>query len=351
MASASPPSSSLPTGDVVIELDGVRKAYPGGTVAVDGLDLRVHEHEIMVLIGPSGCGKSTTLRMINRLVEPTGGRILVEGRDVASVDPVALRRRIGYVIQNVGLFPHRTIAQNVATVPALLGWERRRAAARTDELLDLVGLDPARYRSRYPHQLSGGEQQRVGVARALAADPPVLLMDEPFGAVDPVRRRSLQQEFWRIQRRLGTTVVLVTHDLDEAVRLGDRIAVLSTGGHLEQVADAVSLLARPATPMVADFVGAGAASRLLGITQVQAGDVDASGVGASADIEPSGNGTADAPTVALGTRLDEVLATLVAGGSTHVQVADAGGRVVGRLDGAGVLAAVRRAAAEPSPEA
>ncbi len=330
--------SSAP--DVVIELERVRKEYRDGTVAVQGLDLQVREHEIVVLIGPSGCGKSTTLRMVNRLVEPTAGRVLVEGRDVAGVDPVALRRRIGYVIQNVGLFPHRTVAQNVATVPALLGWDRRRAAERTDELLDLVGLDPATYRRRFPHQLSGGEQQRVGVARALAADPPVLLMDEPFGAVDPVGRRRLQQEFWRIQRRLGTTVVLVTHDLDEAVRLGDRIAVLSRGGRLEQVADAVTLLARPAAGMVADFVGAGAAARLLGVTEVGLPDLDRTAV-----PDAGRAGLEGTPAVALGTRLDEALALLVSAGAPGLVVTDEAGTPVGRLDGDGILAALRRAAA------
>ncbi len=258
----------------MIRLEAVRKEYPDGTVAVESLDLDVREHELMVLVGPSGCGKSTTLRMVNRLVEPTSGRVLVTGEDVMTTDPVALRRRIGYVIQHVGLFPHRTVGQNVAAVPALLGWDASRTKDRVAELLDLVGLDHAVYAGRYPHQLSGGEQQRVGVARALAVDPPVLLMDEPFGAVDPAGRRHLQAEFWKIQRTLGTTVMLVTHDIDEAVRLGDRIAVFSQGGHLEQLADAVTLLARPATDRVRDFVGTGRAVRLLGIGELARGDLD-----------------------------------------------------------------------------
>ena len=227
-----------------ISFEHVRKVYDARSrdgsdaSAVDDLTLAVRQHEVLVLVGPSGCGKSTTLRMANRLVEPTSGRILLEGEDVTRVDPVKLRRRMGYVIQNVGLFPHRTVAQNVATVPGLLGWDRRRTAARVDELLDLVGLPPDRYARRYPHELSGGERQRVGVARALATDPPVLLMDEPFGAVDPVGRQRLQAEFARIQRTLGITVILVTHDIDEAVRMADRVAVLSTGAHIEQLAAA-----------------------------------------------------------------------------------------------------------------
>jgi len=267
------PDSLATSSDVVIRLDKARKEYPGGTVAVTDLDLEVHEHELLVLVGPSGCGKSTTLRMVNRLVELTSGRVLVEGQDIAQIDPVALRRRIGYVIQHVGLFPHRTVAQNIATVPALLGWPTQRRQERTAQLLELVDLPPETYSHRYPHELSGGEQQRVGVARALAADPPVLLMDEPFGAVDPVGRRNLQQEFWRIQRTLGTTVILVTHDIDEAVRLGDRIAVLSQGGRLEQLADAVTLLARPAPGMVSEFVGSGRTVRLLAITEITREDL------------------------------------------------------------------------------
>ncbi|MBC7550892.1 MAG: ATP-binding cassette domain-containing protein, partial [Cellulomonas sp.] len=250
---AAPTPIPTPTGDPVIRFEQARKEYPDGTVAVSELDLEVFPRELLVLVGPSGCGKSTTLRMANRLVDLTSGRVLVEGEDIALSDPVALRRRIGYVIQHVGLFPHRTVGQNVATVPALLGWDRNRTKTRTGELLELVGLEPDVYARRYPHQLSGGERQRVGVARALAADPPVLLMDEPFGAVDPEGRRRLQQEFWRIQRELGTTVMLVTHDIDEAVRLGDRIAVFSQGGRVEQVTGAVDLPPPPATGVVGRF--------------------------------------------------------------------------------------------------
>ena len=331
----------------VIRLERARKEYPDGTVAVEGLDLDVREHELMVLVGPSGCGKSTTLRMVNRLVELTSGRVLFQGQDIATTDPVALRRRMGYVIQNVGLFPHRTVEQNVGTVPALLGWGSQRISARTEELLDLVGLAPGTYARRYPHQLSGGEQQRVGVARALAADPPVLLMDEPFGAVDPVGRRRLQQEFWRIQRTVGTTVMLVTHDIDEAVRLGDRIAVFSRGGHLEQLADAVTLLARPAPGMVTDFVGAGRAVRLLGIGELAAQDLEVSTAGSPATPDGTGTGTGTpldgtAPAVRLGARLDDALAALIAAGPHPVPVLDGDGRRAGLLTPAGLLRAVHR---------
>ncbi|MFZ5852013.1 MAG: ABC transporter ATP-binding protein [Actinomycetota bacterium] len=257
-----------------IALDGLGKRYPDGTVAVHDLTLDVPAGEICVLVGPSGCGKSTTLKMVNRLVEPTHGRIYLAGEDVTAADPVALRRRIGYVIQQVGLFPHQTVRANVATVPRLLGWDRRRVAARVDELLELVGLDPATYGNRWPHQLSGGQRQRVGVARALAADPPVLLMDEPFGAVDPVARDRLQQEFRRLQRSLRPTVVFVTHDIEEAVLLGDRVAVLEQGGRLAQYDTPASLLGRPASPFVADFVGADRGLKRLAVTPVEEVDLE-----------------------------------------------------------------------------
>ncbi|MCL3860360.1 ABC transporter ATP-binding protein [Actinotalea sp. K2] len=337
--------------DAVIRLEQARKEYPDGTVAVQALDLEVHRHELLVLVGPSGCGKSTTLRMVNRLVELTSGRVLLEGEDVARVDPVALRRRIGYVIQNVGLFPHRTVGQNVATVPDLLGWDRARTRRRTAELLELVGLDPSVYASRYAHQLSGGERQRVGVARALAADPPVLLMDEPFGAVDPAGRRRLQQEFWRIQRELGTTVMLVTHDVDEAVRLGDRIAVFSRGGRLEQVADAVNLLARPAPGMVTDLVGNGRAVRLLSIGEVTVEDLEAVGhddLDRRVEVRTPGLGPHQG--LQLGSRLDDAFAALAASGGRPVPVTRGAGDVVGRLSPDGLLGALRRMTAHlPDP--
>lgn len=241
----------------MIELDHVTKIFGrdgGGTVAVDDLSLSVDKGEVIALVGSSGSGKTTTLRMINRLIEPTSGRITIDGRDVTSMPAHELRRGIGYVIQQSGLFPHRTVLANVATVPRLLGWDKARANARANELLELVGLDPS-FASRFPAQLSGGQQQRVGVARALAADPPVLLMDEPFGAVDPIVRAQLQKEFAKLQRDLGKTVVFVTHDVDEAILLGDRIAVLATGGRLAQLATPAELLANPASEFVADFLG------------------------------------------------------------------------------------------------
>jgi osmoprotectant transport system ATP-binding protein len=239
----------------VITFEDVTKRYPGGTVAVDGLDLEVPDGKIMVLVGPSGCGKTTTLRMINRLVEPTSGRILLDGSDIAATDPARLRRGIGYVIQQTGLFPHRTIEDNIATVPLLSGWTKRAARGRAHDLMELVGLDPAAMARRYPHQLSGGQQQRVGVARALAADPPVLLMDEPFSAVDPIVRASLQDELIRLQGDLHKTVVLVTHDVEEAIKVGDLVAVFRPGGHLAQVDSPERLLAEPADDYVRGFVG------------------------------------------------------------------------------------------------
>jgi len=262
------------TPQPAIRLEGVSKVYPDGTTAVEALDLDVPEGELVVLVGPSGCGKSTTLKMINRLVEPSGGRIIIDGEDVTSVDPVRLRRRIGYVIQQVGLFPHQTVGANVATVPRLVRWDSRRTAARVDELLELVGLDPSTYRGRYPHQLSGGQRQRVGVARALAAEPVVLLMDEPFSAIDPIARDRLQGEFLRLQAEVRKTVVFVTHDIEEAVRLGDRIAVFSQGGHLEQYADPATLLGAPATEFVADFVGADRGLKRLAVTDISVADLE-----------------------------------------------------------------------------
>jgi osmoprotectant transport system ATP-binding protein len=262
----------------VIRLDSVSKRYSNGLLAVGELSLDVAAGEIAVLVGPSGCGKTTVLRMINRLIEPTGGRIFLDDEDVTTVDPVALRRRIGYVIQQVGLFPHQTIATNVATVPRLLGWTRARTHERVDELLATVGLEPAEFRDRFPNQLSGGQRQRVGVARALAADPPVLLMDEPFGAIDPITRTRLQDEFLRLQAELQKTVVFVTHDIDEAVKMGTRIALLNVGGHLEQYDTPAALLGRPGTPFVADFVGSDRALKRLQVTCISRDDIEAAPV-------------------------------------------------------------------------
>ncbi|MEP6562404.1 MAG: ABC transporter ATP-binding protein [Nakamurella sp.] len=238
----------------MIRFDSVTKRYPDGTIAVDHLDLVAPSGQITVLVGPSGCGKTTSLRMINRMIEPTGGAVLIDGKDTRSIDAPTLRRGIGYVIQNAGLFPHRTVLDNIATVPVLQGKSRREARSAAGELLARVGLDAA-MGARYPAQLSGGQQQRVGVARALAADPPVMLMDEPFSAVDPVVREQLQDEFIRLQDELGKTIVFVTHDIDEAIKLGDRIAVVAVGGRLAQFAAASEVLSRPADDFVADFVG------------------------------------------------------------------------------------------------
>jgi osmoprotectant transport system ATP-binding protein len=252
-----------------ITLENVGKVYPDGTVAVGDFSLDVQAGELAVLIGPSGCGKSTVLRMINRLIEPSKGTILIDGKNIGDQDPVELRRTIGYVIQNVGLFPHQNIRTNVGTVPRLLGWNRKQVKTRSDELLDLVGLDPARFANRYPHELSGGQRQRVGVARALAADPLVLLMDEPFSAVDPIVRARLQEEFLRLQATVRKTIVLVTHDIDEAVRLGDRIAVLAEGGRLMQFATPAELLSNPVSEAVSEFVGTDRGIRRLAVTSVK----------------------------------------------------------------------------------
>jgi osmoprotectant transport system ATP-binding protein len=303
-----------------ISLQGIQKRYPNGTEAVRDLSLDVRAGELVVLIGPSGCGKSTVLRMINRLIEPTAGRIMLGDEDVTDTDPVRLRRRIGYVIQNVGLFPHQTVRANVATVPGLLRWSRDRTRTRVDELLDLVGLDPAEFGRRYPHELSGGQRQRVGVARALAADPVVLLMDEPFSAVDPIVRARLQEEFLRLQAEVHKTIVLVTHDLDEAVRLGDRIAVLSQGGHLEQYDTPAVLLGAPATAFVREFVGADRGIRRLAVTPLD-----------RESLEPvPADAPTDLPSVTLDGTAYDALAALLTSGQDRLLVTDAG-RPVGAL--------------------
>ncbi|MDB1086646.1 ATP-binding cassette domain-containing protein [Streptomyces sp. ACA25] len=256
----------------MLRFEDVTKRYPDGTVAVDGLSFEVAEGELVTLVGPSGCGKTTTMKLVNRLEEPTGGRILLAGADIALSDPVRLRRRIGYVIQQVGLFPHKTVLENTATVPLLLGRPRAEARARSAELLELVGLDPAVHGSRYPDQLSGGQRQRVGVARALAADPPVLLMDEPFGAVDPVVREHLQSEFLRLQAEVRKTVLFVTHDLEEAVRLGDRVAVFGQG-RIEQLDAPAVVLGAPVNEYVASFVGTDRGLKRLSVTPVEEADL------------------------------------------------------------------------------
>lgn len=250
----------------MIRFDAVTKQFPDGTTAVDELSLTAPTGKITVLVGPSGCGKTTSLRMVNRMIEPTRGTITLDGQDTSRMDEAEMRRGIGYVIQHAGLFPHRTVLDNIATVPRLLGWDKKRTRDRSRELLERVGLAPE-LGDRYPAQLSGGQQQRVGVARALAADPPVMLMDEPFSAVDPVVRDQLQDEFLRLQGELGKTIVFVTHDIDEAIKLGDQVAVLRVGGRLAQVAEPSYLLAHPADDFVADFVGRDRGYRALQFQQ------------------------------------------------------------------------------------
>jgi osmoprotectant transport system ATP-binding protein len=258
------------TRGATIELENLSKRYPGSPhPAVDDVNLEIKAGETVVFVGPSGCGKSTTLKMINRLIEPTGGRIRMGGEDVTDIDPVGLRRKVGYAIQSAGLFPHMTVAQNIALVPRMIGWPKERIRNRVEELLDLVGLDPGEFHGRYPRQLSGGQQQRVGVARALAADPPVLLMDEPFGAVDPITRDHLQDELIRLQHELHKTIVFVTHDFDEAIKLGDRIAVLRERSHIAQYDTPEAILTSPADDFVSGFVGAGAALKRLNLSRVR----------------------------------------------------------------------------------
>ncbi len=320
--------------DPMIRLEGVSKRFPDGTTAVEALDLSVPRGEIVCLLGPSGCGKTTTMRMVNRLVEPTSGRIVLDGEDIATKDPVELRRGIGYVIQQVGLFPHQTIADNVATVPRLLGWDRSRTRARVDELLALVGLDPDVYRSRYPASLSGGQRQRVGVARALGADPPVLLMDEPFGAIDPITRARLQNEFLRLQSEVRKTVVFVTHDIEEAVKLGDRIAILEQGGVLAQYDPPAEVLANPATPFVADFVGKDRGLKRLRVTTIT--EADLVPVPVDSDVV--------SPEVRTGQTLQDAYAALVLSdrGWVAVGAADGNGQVIGALTPDALHAAARR---------
>jgi osmoprotectant transport system ATP-binding protein len=322
----------------MIQLERVTKRYPNGQVAVNELTLEVDEGEICVLVGPSGCGKTTTMRMINRLIEPTSGRITVAGDDVMSVDPVELRRRIGYVIQQIGLFPHQTIAENVGTVPRLLGWDKRRVRARVEQLLELVGLEPGAFMRRYPHQLSGGQRQRVGVARALGADPPVLLMDEPFGAIDPITRDRLQNEFLRLQGEVKKTIVFVTHDVEEAVKLGDRIAILQQGGVLAQYDTPAEILARPASPFVAGFVGTDRGLKRLKVTPITAADLE----------DPAGfavNG--DTASVRLGATLRDAFSEMLLHDAGWVAVVDDDDRVIGVLTPASIQAAARRSVAGP----
>jgi osmoprotectant transport system ATP-binding protein len=310
----------------MIRLEAVTKRFPGtGRPAVDGLDLDVAAGTICVLIGPSGCGKTTTMRMINRLIEPTSGRVFVQGEDVTGADPVRLRRSIGYVIQQVGLFPHMSVADNVATVPGLLGWPKKRIATRVEEMLALVGLEPREFLRRFPGELSGGQRQRVGVARALAADPPVMLMDEPFGAVDPVVRERLQGEFLAILRRLRKTIILVTHDIDEAIRMGDRVALMRDG-RLVQYDAPDRILSAPADAFVAEFVGADRALKRLAL--VTAAEAAAPGP------PPPGSLSVRIPGSAT---LRDALSLLLTEGRDHAGVIDAAGTCLGTL----TLSAIR----------
>ncbi len=312
----------------LIRLVDVTKTYAGaGAPAVDRLNLEVQQGETVVLVGPSGCGKTTTLRMINRLIEPTEGTIFCEGVDIATIEPVQLRRRTGYVIQQIGLFPHRTVSENIATVPALLGWSRAETEARVAELLGLVGLE-ADVASRYPGELSGGQQQRVGVARALAADPPVLLMDEPFGAVDPIVRARLQDELLKIQQAVSKTIVFVTHDVDEALKLGDRVAVLNTGGVLEQFGDPEQVLREPASQFVEDFLGGERGLKRLALLRVS--DIK---------LEPG-------PVVEPSASVAEAEAIMMAHDLDWVTVVD-GGRLLGWVDEHDLVG--RRTVGEASP--
>ena len=306
----------------MIQIEGLAKQYGTATVVAD-VSMSVERGSIAVIVGTSGSGKSTLLRMINRLVEPTRGRVLIDGRDTSTTPAYLLRRHIGYAIQGHGLFPHRTVAENIATVPTLLGWERARIAARVEELLRIFQLEPDEFAAKFPHQLSGGQQQRVGVARALAAEPPVLLMDEPFGALDPIIRSKAQDDLLDIQRRFGTTVVLVTHDMDEAFRLGGRVGVMSQGRLLQYDRPEV-LLTHPADPFVARLTGTADRSlRLLSLTT--AGEA----------AEP---GAGDGPTIAAQASLREVLAVLLWSGKASATVQRADGTPAGHLTLAGILA-------------
>ena len=302
----------------MITMEHVTKRYvEGGVASVDDLSLVVPEGTTTALIGPSGCGKTTTMRMINRLIDPTEGKIVVNGEDVTKVDPVNLRRHIGYVIQQVGLFPHMTIAQNIAAVPKLLGWAEAKLKSRTEELLHLVGLDPREMLTRYPRQLSGGQRQRIGVARALAADPPVLLMDEPFGAIDPIARTRLQDEFRQILQRVRKTVVLVTHDLDEAIRLGDRIAIMKNG-KIVQYDTPDTVLSHPADAFVENFVGIDRAIKRLSLFTVN---------DAMSGSTPREGASKVAPT----SSLRDALALMVAANSDVLAVVDERGAIKGQL--------------------
>jgi osmoprotectant transport system ATP-binding protein len=337
------------TSGARIQLRDVTKVYQHQVApAVENFSMDVAPGELVMFVGPSGCGKTTTMKMINRIIEPTSGSIQIDGNDVLSLDPNDLRRHIGYVIQQVGLFPHMTIAENIAVVPKLLGWSKSRIASRIDELLSVVQLDPGTFAQRYPKQLSGGQQQRVGVARALAADPPVMLMDEPFGATDPITREKLQLEFLRLQKTIGKTIIFVTHDFDEAVRLGDRIAVLSDRSQIEQFDTPTSILRAPANDYVSSFIGRGATLKRLALVPVANARLGAARASASGI------------TVSVNDTLRDALDSLILTGTVAIGVTDASGKTVGSLTideisrvlGADVheATAAKKTPAEPGPK-
>jgi osmoprotectant transport system ATP-binding protein len=329
-----------------LELRDVSKRYAGQREpAISHLSLTVPAGEVCVLVGPSGSGKTTAMRLINRMIPISGGDILLGGRSVLEREPKALRREIGYVIQQIGLFPHQTVGENVATVPRLLGWDDSRISARVRELLELVGLDPQQLRDRYPAQLSGGQRQRVGVARALAADPPLMLMDEPFGAIDPINRARLQDEFLRLQQQVRKTVVFVTHDIDEAIKMGDRIAILREGGELAQYDTPQEILTRPAGSFVAEFVGADRGLKRLALTTLAELDL----------IEPNGLRAQEDPDgtrrVPRETSVRDAVSALLTGGGEPLTVIDSDGRVEGLVTLTLVEQLLSRDAAQAPPRA
>jgi osmoprotectant transport system ATP-binding protein len=310
--SAYPQAATLEFRDVVKRYAGQERP------AVNHLSFEVPAGDICVLVGPSGCGKTTAMRMVNRMIEITEGDIRLDGQSVKTRDPAALRRQIGYVIQQVGLFPHRTIGQNIATVPELLGWDKQRIRARVDELLDLVGLDPVDFRDRYPSQLSGGQRQRVGVARALAVDPPLMLMDEPFGAIDPINRGRLQNQFLRLQSQIRKTVVFVTHDIDEALKMGDRIAIMKEGGVLAQYAVPQDLLQSPADDFVESFVGADRGLKELALHKIR-----------ELELGPVRDGSP--VTIEMEDTLRDALSAMLVNDADYARVREGGPNVIGTI--------------------
>ena len=323
----------------MITLEHVTKGFAGGSNAVRDLSLEIPTGQTCVLLGPSGCGKTTTLRMINRLTEPDGGRILVDGVDTQHVDPVQLRLKMGYVIQQTGLFPHMTVADNVATVPRLWEWDAAKVKARVDELLELVGLPPREYRKRYPHQLSGGQRQRVGFARALGADPPILLMDEPFGAVDRITRERLQHEFISIQRRLGKTVVFVTHDIDEAVMVGDRICLMKMQAEIAQYDTPDAILTRPASDYVSEFLGRDRLVRRMSIEPIHPDALE----------NPAGGPAANEPRVPVTNTLSDAFVAALSSPTERAAVFD-GERYLGSFSATSLLESLRREGPDATAE-